>query len=112
MTTNKGRMSRKTKPHECQGSPQAEPTPRPWAYDNERGQLETACGDVMIAQVDTMLSRNSDADGAFIVRAVNAHDGLVKALRRMVEWYDAGCDQSAAAVSSARAALKAAGEDI
>lgn len=51
---------------------------------------------------------NAEANAAFIVRACNAHDDLVRALRHAVEAFEADNDKSWY-VAEARAALAKAG---
>ena len=91
------------------GKPQAaQPSPLPWELvDGSDGW--------------TILDANNEVVGgnwedketpALIVRAVNAHAGLVDALKRLIEWDDAGCDASRGSWIKARAALRAAGEAV
>jgi hypothetical protein len=58
----------------------------------------------------------AEANAAFIVKAVNAHEGLVKALERAITYIELTCDEEAGEEAAeakhdldmARAALKAA----
>ena len=61
------------------------PTPRPWRiegryiYAGSKTIAELPCGGIRLSQVDA-------ANGALIVRTVNAHAGLVKALREALPY--------------------------
>ena len=87
----------------------------PWKVGN-RGTVWTNDLRLMIAEtaVDGSMigEQEADANAEFIVRAVNAHAGLVEALKRLIEWDDAGCDASRGSWVKARAALRAAGEAV
>ena len=94
-------------------SPQA-PTPVPWMTHKEteegRSYIAQESGPVYVARSVT------DADAAFIVRAVNTHAGLVDALVGMLTAYaprhDSFPESSLhSTVIAARRALRAAGEN-
>lgn len=55
-----------------------------------------------------------EANAAYIVRACNAHDGLVEALRDLITWFEddhpASHDGMVESLTKARAALRAAEE--
>lgn len=58
-------------------------SPLPWTYHNVNGVkdwIEDANGNIQIENVGSL-------DGPLIVRAVNAHDALVKALESVAEWF-------------------------
>jgi hypothetical protein len=63
-------------------------TARPWAFDQSSGEIVYDDGDVKPVIATVHNDNTSDAqflaDGALIVRAVNAHDALVAALRECV----------------------------
>ena len=81
---------------ECNGQfiEQAQPpeaaTPRPWVVDDDSGIYYVIAPE--IALVATLDPSDDDApagaNAALIVRAVNAHDGLVAALANLVEFLD------------------------
>jgi signal transduction histidine kinase len=61
-------------------------TPTPWILDEERGKLMDADGEFvthisLTRYVDERRDPEAEANAAFIVRAVNAHEKLVAALR-------------------------------
>jgi hypothetical protein len=59
-------------------------TPRPWAVSASRWDV-MGTGDIHIARMSGGLpTGEAQANVALIVRAVNAHDGLVAALQRIV----------------------------
>ena len=93
----------------------AEPTPRPWRLflqgNNEK------IGDHAGRKI-AVLCRTADeraANGALIVRAVNAHDDLVAAVKGLIDVIDGAADRFALSILSievkkkARAALAKAG---
>ena len=85
----------------------AKPSPLPWKQDD--GLISDENG---VEVVDLYDYPAAYLNAALIVRAVNAHAGLVDALKRLIEWDDAGCDASRGSWIKARAALRAAGEAV
>ena len=89
-----------------------EPTPRPWTC---RGGIIRDAEDDPVVSTDVS-HRSFDEDEAIerlIVRAVNAHDEMVAALKRLID-LDAGTASDDhqdwdAAIAAARAALAKAG---
>ena len=68
-----------------------EPTPRPWVVDfNHRivdGEGEPIADCKVVGAITRLSNQKPAADAALIVRAVNAHDDLVAALRALVDKY-------------------------
>jgi hypothetical protein len=64
-------------------------TPRPWGYGYHRGLDEHLVG-VTLENVAIIEDRHENAaeNAALIVKAVNAHDELVEALRDIVSFLD------------------------
>jgi len=74
---------------------QAAHTPTPWKFEDEYVRADALNGDEggnIVADVYTRPSHSHspemEANAAFIVRAVNAHDALVEALEIMVGSYE------------------------
>jgi hypothetical protein len=66
-------------------------TPTPW-FDDGRGAIyvpdpDNDLGGIVVANVKA-------ADATFIVRACNAHDDLVAAARKTLEWFDRESDHA------------------
>jgi len=59
---------------------QAEHTPTPWRLDKQNPSLLRDAKGLYVAKI----SEELPADAAFIVRAVNAHEALLKALKACV----------------------------
>jgi hypothetical protein len=95
----------------------SEHTPTPWArYDDgklaARGWIKSVCKGIpeqMVAQaIGVGAIEEREANAAFIVRAVNSHDDLVKALEAMLEKHG-GLEISPAARQARAALAKAVG---
>jgi hypothetical protein len=80
----------------------SEPTPRPWIYDatlpqfvysnDATGSLIARCGGKGFEFVHRT-NAECEANAQFIVRAVNAHDALLEALKAARDYlYDVGRD--------------------
>ena len=67
-------------------------TPGPWAIGKKyKSDIYTSGGGKLIARTVSsagIMSLATDADAAFIVRAVNAHDDLVAALQEALPYLD------------------------
>lgn len=92
-------------------------TPTPWAVDfrTDRDIVQLPRGgdpeNANDLNNDSLAIAHTDADAAFIVRAVNAHDALVAALRALVDardrphgfadlpWYEPAFAQARAALA-------------
>jgi hypothetical protein len=91
-------------------------TPRPWQVSEvptliEAGPMMVAKCHLAPASLTLDPHGEANANAALIVRAVNAHDGLVEALQEILD-YRGGADnalQDEYVVERAEAALRAAG---
>lgn len=79
-------------------------TPAPWHAEN--GTIYSQYATIGSAHGKTRNDAENDANAAFIVRAVNAHDALVEALEEFIGSHATFSVPSIAA--KARAALRAA----
>lgn len=93
-----------------------EATPRPWTFDpkseevwspeglvatvKQRGPLVESDGDYRLPE--------TEANGEYIVRAVNAHDRLIEALEVFIGDYDAGMEFDAGELRTHYREMKAA----
>ena len=91
-------------------------TPRPWHIVPETLGSIRAANDVDVAQAQQTGPVRSAADNeerlanaALIVRAVNAHDGLVEAAKQILRVHDEGGFIDGRVINDLRAALRAAG---
>jgi len=71
-------------------------TPRPWKFSP--WHIEEGCSAVRAPAGHIVCTTASDADAEYIARAVNAHEGLVKALE---EIRDLSLDPNARATANA-----------
>ena len=62
-------------------------TPTPWRVDIQ-GNLRQETGKEIVVSVMPHTNRNKTDDAAFIVRAVNSHEELLKALKFVVTNYE------------------------
>jgi len=90
---------------------QGKPTPTPWATDSKWDQVldgvAIRSGGNLIAKAMYLGGTDqAKANAALIVRAVNAHEAMKEALKRLL--FDAFEDAHPEAVKMARAALKLA----
>jgi hypothetical protein len=80
-------------------------TPGPWAF--RHGSIVAWFEDrhIRLADIPDHDDNEQNANGEFIVRACNAHDGLLAALQRMVEVFDGPGGTDSPACVAARAAI-------
>ena len=94
-------------------------TPTPWLYLNSPYVFDSERNCIAVVDTDNASEKRMEANAAFIVKAVNAHDELVAVLKGLLacpsiadvdsndpEW---GCGETANAQSKARAALAKVG---
>lgn len=83
-------------------------TPRPWTASRQDDTAELWC--VVHQYVDIAVDLRKD-NAELIVRAVNSHDALVKALKGMVYFYSTNTcpDECNCPVAKAQQALRLAG---
>lgn len=103
------------KPKQTENNPEAAPvggqhTPTPWQANNWATGWTVSGDHSSICRLDGC--NNADANAQFIVRAVNSHAALVRALRRMMNTHGAhgpcsgnDCRDCGAAYQQARAVL-------
>ena len=94
----------------------AEHSPLPWRFlaggDNAPRRWIDSADNFTVGRVFRADSAVGEANGAFIVRAVNSHEALVKALEGLVEWvWEDNRGDELAPLDEARAALQKAREE-
>jgi hypothetical protein len=79
-------------------------TPTPW---HRAGDYIVSEDEIAVAEITNpcLASQTEDANAAFIVRAVNAHEALVRALRELIEAAEEDGRPDRPCVRVARAAL-------
>lgn len=88
-------------------------TPTPWTRKGSHIYFQAHPGGYRFDLAEVFRdvgSQTAEANSAFIIRACNAHDGLVKALKDMLEPYDEGDPHGEPwQMAQAREALRKAG---